>query len=204
WGDRPQATFRTGPGAADNWINDWSQNVGAAVINLFDLYVAFWRFAVSMLLERSVQEPRGIVSFITNRSWLRGRAFATMRGWLRDRGVKADVVDLGGDIRAGAGRDDQPIFAILAGSAISTLTFTGADHGPEVLFRRARTGRSSPTTRTAPPTSSSAGTAPRRTSRTRSRRPSSGSASTTSPARASMPTGRICSARCSPSTCSPG
>jgi hypothetical protein len=42
------------------------------------------------------------------------------------------------------------------------------------------------------------------TLRTGSRRPSSASGSTTSPARASTPAGPTCSARCSPTTCSPG
>lgn len=139
WGDRPRETFRTGPHVGDNWIYDWSQNTGAAVIHLYDLYVAFWRFACGMLLERpDVQAPQGVVSFITNRSWLRGRAYGTMRSWLRANNVIADVVDLGGDIRAGASRSDEPVFSIKAGSAVSTLTFTGDGEAGSVTFRRVR------------------------------------------------------------------
>ncbi len=138
WGDRPRVTFNTGPRDHDNWIYDWSRDVDAAVIALYDLYVAFWRFGTSMLLERNVQEPRGIVSYITNRSWLRGRAYGSMRSWLRDRNVVADIVDLGGDIRAGATRADEPVFAIKAGSAVSTLLFKGDDQPGTVAFRRVR------------------------------------------------------------------
>jgi hypothetical protein len=46
-----------------------------------------------------------------------------MRRWLRAHEVLATATDLGGDIRAGARRDDEPVFAIMAGSAISTLIF---------------------------------------------------------------------------------
>lgn len=59
-----------------------------------------------------------------------------MRFWLRNKGLAADIVDLGGDIRAGARSDDEPVFAIKAGCAISTLTFGGAVTG--VQFRRLR------------------------------------------------------------------
>jgi hypothetical protein len=138
WGDRPRQAFQVGPQPTDNLIAEWAAGAAGAVINLYDLYVAFWRFATKLLLERpDVQEPRGIVSYITNRSWLRGRAYSTMRAWLRDRGLAAEIVDLGGDIRAGARQDDEPVFAIRAGSAIGTLAFGGSKPG-EVKFRRLR------------------------------------------------------------------
>jgi hypothetical protein len=138
WGDRPREVFQVGPSPTENLIAEWARGAAGAVINLYDLYVAFWRFATKLLLERpDVQEPRGVVSYVTNRSWLRGRAYSAMRFWLRDRGLAADVVDLGGDIRAGARRDDEPVFAIQAGCAISTLTFGGSGAGA-VRFRRLR------------------------------------------------------------------
>jgi hypothetical protein len=141
WGDRPRETFQVGPNPSDNLIAEWALGAAGAVINLYDLYVAFWRFATKLLLERPhVQEPRGIVSYITNRSWLRGRAYSAMRFWLRGEGFAADVVDLGGDIRAGARSDDESVFAIKAGCAISTLTFGGSTGG--VRFRRLRGTRS--------------------------------------------------------------
>lgn len=124
WGDRPRETFRVGPQNDQNIIAAWAEGADGAVIHLYDLYVAFWRFACGMLLERpGVQPPQGIVSYITNRSWLRGKAYSGMRRWLRAHDVTATVTDLGGDSRAGATRDDDPVFAIRAGSAVATLVF---------------------------------------------------------------------------------
>lgn len=125
WGDRPRETFETGQGA--NLVADWTRGASGAVINLYDLYVAFWRFACDLLIDRGqVQRPEGIVSFITNRSWIFGRAYGGMRKWLRDKDAVANIVDLGGDIRAGARSDDYPVFDVRAGSAISTLAFHGS------------------------------------------------------------------------------
>jgi len=138
WGDRPRETFRVGPQTGQNIIAAWAQGAQGAVINLYDLYVAFWRFACQMLLERpGVQSPQGIVCYITNRSWLRGRAYGGMRRWLRQQNMVATVTDVGGDSRAGARRDDEALFAIRAGSAISTLVFKpGA--ASSVQLRRVR------------------------------------------------------------------
>jgi hypothetical protein len=138
WGDRPRDTFRVGALADQNIISAWATGAGGAVINLYDLYVAFWRFACGMLLERpGVQPPRGIVSYITNRSWLRGKAYGGMRRWMRQHNVTATVTDLGGDSRAGATRDDEAVFAIRAGSAISTLVFNPGT-ASSVKLRRVR------------------------------------------------------------------
>lgn len=149
WGDRPRETFRIGPPGtpgrrAASLIEDWARGQPRAVINLYDLYVAFWRFAAGMLLERGdVQDATGMVSFITNRTWLRGGAYGGMRRWLRRKLVSADVIDLGGDVRAGARRDDEPVFAIKAGSAIATLSFGGPTSlaGGAVRVRRLRGSR---------------------------------------------------------------
>lgn len=105
--------------------------------SVYDLYVAFWRFACQMLLERpSVQPPRGIVSYITNRTWLRGRPFTGMRGYMRDHTSVAWVTDLGGDVRTSEIADDEGIFDIMAGSAIATVAFGGATEESTVHFRR--------------------------------------------------------------------
>lgn len=141
WGDRPRDSFRIGTTAGQNIIAEWATGAQGAVINLYDLYVAFWRFACSLLLERpAVQPAEGIVSYITNRSWLRGKAYSGMRAWLRRHNAQATVTDLGGDSRAGARSDDEAVFAIRAGSAISTLVFhDGADSS--VALRRVRGNR---------------------------------------------------------------
>jgi len=126
WGNRPRETFKIGQDIDNNLISEWAKGVGAAVINLYDMYVAFWRWACNLLLDRdNIQDAQGIISYITNRSWIHGKSAKKMRLWLRNRDVTAKIVDLGGDIRAGARRNDEPVFAIKAGSAISTLTFGG-------------------------------------------------------------------------------
>jgi hypothetical protein len=137
WGDRPREVFNTGPRPSDNWIAEWSKNTRGAAINLYDLSTAFWRFAVALLLERQVQEPRGVVCYITNRTWLRGKAFSTMRASLRAHRVYAETTDLGGDVRAGARGDDEPVFAIRAGSAVASLVF-GGNTTDAVVARRVR------------------------------------------------------------------
>jgi hypothetical protein len=138
WGDRPRETFRTGVSANQNIIAEWTQGATGAVINLYDLYVAFWRFACQMLLERpGAQPPAGMVSYITNRSWLRGKAYSGMRRWLRNHGAEATVLDLGGDSRAGARADDEAVFEIRAGSAIATLLFRQGGTA-DVSFSRLR------------------------------------------------------------------
>lgn len=141
WGDRPRDSFRIGTTAGQNIIAEWATGAEGAVINLYDLYVAFWRFACSLLLERpAVQPAEGIVSYITNRSWLRGKAYSGMRAWLRRHAAQATVTDLGGDSRAGARSDDEAVFAIRAGSAVATLAFRDGADG-SVRLRRVRGSR---------------------------------------------------------------
>jgi len=124
WGRRRRETFELGRQGQSNLLADWAAGASGAAQSVYDLYVAFWRFAATVVLERpDVQEPSGVISFITNRSWLRGKPFTGMRSWLRARGVEIDVVDLGGDVRAGLMPNDEGVFAIQAGCAIATLSF---------------------------------------------------------------------------------
>lgn len=128
WGRRDKHQFDLGlvdrAGNARNLLEDWAQGAKGAAQSVYDLYVAFWRFACTTLLEREhVQPARGIVSFITNRTWLRGSPFTTMRGYMRDHGVRATITDLGGDSRQGDVANDESIFAIQAGCAVATLAF---------------------------------------------------------------------------------
>ena len=141
WGDRPRETFQVGESDDDNLIAGWATGVDAAVINLYDLYVAFWRLACNFLLDRpTTQAPEGIISYITNRSWVYGRAYSGMRKWLRQHNVIADIIDLGGDNRAGAKADDAPVFSIRTGSAIATLAFRSG-HASAVDYGRIRGSR---------------------------------------------------------------
>lgn len=64
-----------------------------------------------------------------------------MRGHLRDKGAIAWITDLGGDVRAGEVENDQGVFAIMAGSAISTLAF-GSQSPSSVNYRRLLGNRS--------------------------------------------------------------
>jgi len=136
WGRRDRKLFNVG--GNHNTLSGWSEGAAGAAQSVFDLYVAFWRFATEMLLERpDVQPAQGIVSFITNRTWLRGRPFTSMRRYLRLAGAVAWITDLGGDVRAGMGglSSDAGVFAIKAGSAIASLAF-GTPHEPAVHYRR--------------------------------------------------------------------
>ncbi len=136
WGRRDRQLFDIG--GNQNLLASWSAGAAGAAQSVFDLYVAFWRLATEILLERpSVQPAQGIVSFITNRTWLRGRPFSSMRRYLRSAGAVAWVTDLGGDVRAGAGElgSDAGVFAIKAGSAIASVAF-GGNSDPAVHYRR--------------------------------------------------------------------
>jgi len=138
WGRRRRETFEVGTTAHHNILADWARGASGAAQSVYDLYVAFWRFACSLVLERpEVQRPAGVISFITNRTWLRGRPFTGMRSWLRAHGVDIEVVDLGGDVRAGLVPGDEGVFSIMAGCAIATLSFN-ADTSRESTASYAR------------------------------------------------------------------
>lgn len=141
WGRRDRQQFDIGAidkaGNQQNILAGWAAGAAGAAQSVYDLYVAFWRFACQTLLERpATQQARGIVSYISNRTWLRGRPFTTVRGYMRDRGVVALITDLGGDVRMGNVSDDEGVFAIQAGCAIATLAFGGTSKTTETHFRR--------------------------------------------------------------------
>ena len=115
-----------------NWMNglweDLKEPVRAAgfgrSLNPFpDLYVAFWRWALWRLFEAPGAEHRGVVSFITNRGYLAGRAFGGLRQMLRERFDAIEIVDLRGDNRgalpAGIAADEN-VFDIETGVCVLT------------------------------------------------------------------------------------
>ena len=142
WGRREKEDFDIGSsisrkGKTRNLLEDWATGAAGAAQSLYDPYVAFWRFACSLLLEREKIHPaRGVISFITNRTWLRGTPFTTMRSYMRKHQVVATTTDLGGDSRLDQVGNDESVFAIQAGCAISTLTFGGATAKSTTWFRR--------------------------------------------------------------------
>ena len=63
--------------------------------NLYNLYVYFWRWGLWKVFETA--ERRGIVSFITASSYLRGPGFAGMRRHMRELFDELWILDLGGE-----------------------------------------------------------------------------------------------------------
>jgi len=82
--------------------------------SLADPYVLFYRWAIWRLL-RPRGSGRGLVSFVSNRSFLEGGAFAGMRASMRATFDRIRILDLGGDARAGrlaGGDQDENVFDI--------------------------------------------------------------------------------------------
>ncbi|RDI73472.1 N-6 DNA Methylase [Gaiella occulta] len=83
--------------------------------NLYNLYVYFWRWALWKVFETGGR--RGIVTFITASSYLRGPGFAGMRRHMREMFEELWILDLGGEGR-GARRSEN-VFAIQTPVAIA-------------------------------------------------------------------------------------
>ena len=85
--------------------------------SLYDRYVYFWRWAIWKAFERP--ESIGIVSFITNGSWLTGPGFVGLRQLVRQLGDEVWTLDLGGDNR---GTNPEPnVFNIETPVSITTV-----------------------------------------------------------------------------------
>ena len=88
------------------------------VKNLYNLYVYFWRWTLWKMFENGYAERRGIVSFITASSYLRGPGFAGMRQRMREAFDELWILDLEGD---GLGaRKTENVFAIQTPVCIAT------------------------------------------------------------------------------------
>ncbi len=137
-------------GAGDRWewiwkkVDDFKDGVPdeerVNLKNLADRYVLFYRWAFWKLFEADPDGPgRGVVSFISNRSFLTGGAFSGMRAFMRKRFQRIAIVDLGGDVRAaklGGAPPDEPLFDIQTGTAIAVCIATGEPGGCKVDYRR--------------------------------------------------------------------
>jgi predicted helicase len=103
---------------------------------LYDMYVRFFRWAGDRISEN------GIISFITNRSFVDRLSFDGVRKSLSDEFSHIYVIDLGGDIRELSGKDgiflneDHTIFGISAavGIAITFLVKKVGAHGKEIRY----------------------------------------------------------------------
>lgn len=72
-------------------------------LNTFpEFSVAFWRWAIWKLFEAENAPERGVIAFISNRTFLAGKPYAGLRKMLRERFDRIEVVDLRGDLRRGA------------------------------------------------------------------------------------------------------
>jgi hypothetical protein len=120
-------------------IKDW----GIRKFNLDDLYIRFFRIAERKIADKT---GRGIVSFISNHSWISDPSFVVMRKHLLESFDKVWIENLHGNRKiseyAPDGRTSETIFAIQGfspgirqGVATSLLLRTGKKRKPTVLFR---------------------------------------------------------------------
>jgi predicted helicase len=120
-------------------IAEW----GIKKFNLDDLYIRFFRIAERKIAERTGQ---GIISFISNHSWISDPSFVVMRKHLLTSFDKVWIENLHGNRKiseyAPDGRTSETIFAlqgfspgIQQGVATSLLLRTGKKRKPAVLFR---------------------------------------------------------------------
>lgn len=130
-------------------FEEWRQGSGGQGGGIFDPFVAFWAWAFALfegahpsLNDRPSSQNSamtGVVSFITNRSWLVTDTYQTMRSWVAARATEILVTDFGPGTRGNAASSwsEQP-FAIETGTAIVTLVF-GASAAPatNVDYRKA-------------------------------------------------------------------
>jgi predicted helicase len=122
---------------ADMWedLKRPVQDAGWGVeLNTFpDLYIAFWRWALWKLFERPGADGRGVVSLITNRTFLAGHPYAGLRKMLGERFDHIEVIDLRGNLRLGARAGvvgDEGVFDIQTGTAVTIAWSCGKQKSP--------------------------------------------------------------------------
>ena len=120
-------------------VADW----GIRKFNLDDLYTRFFRIAERKIADKT---GRGIISFISNHSWISDPSFVVMRKHLLASFDKVWIENLHGNRKiseyAPDGRTSETIFAmqgfspgIRQGVATALLLRTGKKRKPTVLFR---------------------------------------------------------------------
>lgn len=99
-------------------------------LNTFpEFSVAFWRWAIWKLFEAENAPKKGVIAFISNRTFLAGHPYAGLRKMLRERFDHIEVIDLRGDLRMGARagvRGDTGVFNIQVGTAITLAVADGS------------------------------------------------------------------------------
>ncbi len=98
-------------------------------LNAFhEMSVAFWRWAIWKLFESENAPRKGVVAFITNRSFLTGKPHAGLRKMMREKFDRIEIIDLRGDVNAGVRgnvANDQGVFNIKVGTAITLCVADG-------------------------------------------------------------------------------
>lgn len=124
------------------WMNDLWDDLKSPVrdagwgnqLNTFpELSVAFWRWAIWKMFESENAPRRGVVAFISNRTFLAGKPYAGLRKMLREKFDRIEIIDLRGDVRRGerAGvENDQGVFNIQVGTAITIAIAEGKKRKP--------------------------------------------------------------------------
>ncbi|MGB2876392.1 MAG: type ISP restriction/modification enzyme [Gaiellaceae bacterium] len=127
---------REGDESEDGILQDFIRDAPPVhVKNLYNLYVYFWRWALWKVFEHSPN--RGIVSFITASSYLRGPGFAGMRKFMRQTFDDLWIIDLGGEGRGA--RLSENVFAIQTPVAIAVgVRYADADPSTPARVRYAR------------------------------------------------------------------
>jgi predicted helicase len=92
--------------------NTYIASSTAQKTKLYDMYVRFFRWASDRVQEK------GIIAFITNRSFLDARNFDGFRKVVRDEFSEAFIVDLGGDWKKQGAAGSGNVFGIGTGVAI--------------------------------------------------------------------------------------
>ncbi len=89
--------------------------------NLYDMYTRFYRWAMDRI------DKNGIITLITNNSYINNKAFDGFRKIIQDEFDHAYVIDLGGNIRELSGKDgiwlneENTIFGVAAAVGISIM-----------------------------------------------------------------------------------
>lgn len=122
-----------GPFIDDLWedLKEPVRNEGwSNQLNTFpEFSVAFWRWSIWKLFEADSAPQKGVIAFITNRTFLAGKPYAGLRKILRERFDRIEVIDLRGDLRRGARagvHGDEGVFNIMVGTAITLAIADGS------------------------------------------------------------------------------
>ncbi len=134
--------LRLAAGDVGQLVGDWMNKLWADLkapvrdagwgndLNAFpELSVAFWRWSLWKLFESEDAPGRGVVAFISNRSFISGHPYAGLRQRMREHFDRIEIIDLQGDTRLGerAGVEgDEGVFDIKVGTAITLAIADGS------------------------------------------------------------------------------